>query len=522
MSTPDSTAQTITQSYDEVPYDSRPFPQSHPARSAALAKVFGLNPPDVATARVLELGCAAGGNLIPLAAAYPGATFVGVDLSPVQIAQGTARIAALGLTNISLRQQSILDLSADDGVFDYIICHGVYSWVPRPVRDAILRVSNENLSETGVAYLSYNVHPGWRLRGVLREAMLFHCDGMTNPAERVAAARAFLNELAGITDGAGAYGQMLRQEAKALASQQDYYIVHEYLEHINEPCYVGDFLTAARGAGLAFLSEATLSMTIAETFGPENGRRLRELSGNRLDRMEQYIDFLTGRTFRQSLLVRTTQEAAIQRNLDAARMDGLFVHGQVTLAASENETFVLQDANGRTLRTQSPFVRDCLLKLAGFAPGSVPIGALASATATGATATPDDAAALRDALFKMMMIGMVEVTSVPLAHPCVVTDKPTANALARADAAHGMTWTTNPRHEAVSLTVVQQAIVPLLDGTNDAGALVAALREKVREGAIVFQREGAPLTEEGSIETAAREHVSAALDQIARQALLAA
>ena len=70
--------------------------------------------------------------------------------------------------------------------------------------------------------------------------------------------------------------------------------------------------------------------------------------------------------------------------------------------------------------------------------------------------------------------------------------------------------------------MVQQAIVPLLDGTNDAGALVAALREKVREGTIVFQREGAPLTEEGSIETAAREHVSAALDQIARQALLAA
>ena len=91
----DVTTKVIAASYDELPYESRPFPQSHPARSAALAKVFGLTPPDVSKARILELGCAGGGNLIPLAAAFPEATCVAVDLSAVQIASGTARIEML-------------------------------------------------------------------------------------------------------------------------------------------------------------------------------------------------------------------------------------------------------------------------------------------------------------------------------------------------------------------------------------------------------------------------------------------
>lgn len=48
-------------SYDEVPYESHPYPQAHPSRLAAVAALFGLAPPPVETARVLELGCAAGG-----------------------------------------------------------------------------------------------------------------------------------------------------------------------------------------------------------------------------------------------------------------------------------------------------------------------------------------------------------------------------------------------------------------------------------------------------------------------------
>lgn len=516
------TSEAIAQSYDAIPYDSRPFPQSHPARSAALGKLFGLNPPNIETARVLELGCAAAGNLIPLAASYPEATFVGIDLSPVQIARGKERVGELGLTNINLLNQSILDVSKGYGVFDYVICHGVYSWVPTAVQDAIFRIARENLSETGIAYVSYNVFPGWRLRGVLRDAMLFHCDGMKDGTERIAAARSFLNELAQITDEAGAYGQMLRQEAQALAHHEDYYIQHEYLEHTNTPCYVHEFIASAQKAGLAFLTEATLSITIAETFGLEKGKRLRELSGNRLDRMEQYIDFLTGRTFRQSLLVRETQAGKINRTLDPQRLDGLHLQTQLVLTDTNEKGFTLRDPSGRTLQTQSPFVRDCLLKLSESFPQSMTVGTLAEATADGRARTADENYALNDALFKMVLTGMIEVTSVPLAAAAVSTRLPAATLIARTDAARGKAWTTNQRHETVPLSVVQQAVLPMLDGKLDTDALAAALRDKALEGAIVFQRDGQPLTERGDIDAASEEHLRHVLAALTKSALNAA
>src|SRR5207249_103652 len=92
-------------SYDEVPYESHPFPQTHPDRLATVATLLGLKPRLADRCRVLELGCAAGGNLIPMALTLPDSTFIGLDLSRVQVAQGQQTVAALGLKNIELRHQ---------------------------------------------------------------------------------------------------------------------------------------------------------------------------------------------------------------------------------------------------------------------------------------------------------------------------------------------------------------------------------------------------------------------------------
>jgi 2-polyprenyl-3-methyl-5-hydroxy-6-metoxy-1,4-benzoquinol methylase len=116
--------------------------------------------------------CAAGGNLIPFAARHPEASALGVDLSTVQVSQGVAAIAHAGLSNVQLRAFNIADIDASFGQFDYIVCHGVYSWVPGPVQDAILRICSENLAPNGVAYVSYNVYPGWKSREIVRDAMI--------------------------------------------------------------------------------------------------------------------------------------------------------------------------------------------------------------------------------------------------------------------------------------------------------------------------------------------------------------
>ena len=127
-------AETDRNAYDELPYLRLPFPQTHPGRLAAQARLFGVTAPPVATCRVLELGCASADNLVPMAVAAPAARFVGIDLSARQIDEGRATIAALGLTNIELVAADIMAIDASFGTFDYIVAHGVYSWVPPDVR----------------------------------------------------------------------------------------------------------------------------------------------------------------------------------------------------------------------------------------------------------------------------------------------------------------------------------------------------------------------------------------------------
>ena len=85
----DPTARTP---YDEVPYTSYSFPETHPDRMATVAHLFNLKPPPPDRCRVLELGCASGGNLAPMAALYPESEFLGIDLSRVQIEQGAAQL----------------------------------------------------------------------------------------------------------------------------------------------------------------------------------------------------------------------------------------------------------------------------------------------------------------------------------------------------------------------------------------------------------------------------------------------
>src|SRR5262245_44196078 len=166
--------EALLASYEEVPYESKPISSSHPDSLATMAMLYGLQPPPLPSCRILELGCAGGGNLIPMALTLPNAQFVGIDLSPRQIADGQATITALGLGNIDLRALSILDVGPDLGTFDYIISHGVYSWVPAAVQEKILAICRDHLAPGGIAYISYNVYPGWHLRGMVRGMMLYH------------------------------------------------------------------------------------------------------------------------------------------------------------------------------------------------------------------------------------------------------------------------------------------------------------------------------------------------------------
>jgi cyclopropane fatty-acyl-phospholipid synthase-like methyltransferase len=351
-------------SYDTLPYHGNFIPMTHPDRMATMAVLHGINPPPVERCRVLELGCTDGGNLLSMAETLPNASFLGVDLSPRQIAEGRAAMEALGVGNVELLTMNLTKVDDSFGLFDYIICHGVYSWVTASVRDKILEICSRNLAPDGVAYVSYNTYPGWHLRRILREMMLYHTQGITDPTGRVHQARAlleFVTRFALPQDGPYSCG--LREESRKFEKYQGTYIFHEFLAEENHPVYFHEFVVHAASAGLRYLSHATFGLE-ESGLSPEFLQDISQL-GPDIIRREQYIDFVLNRSFRQSLLCHAGRMTAGGPRPEAVRSLRL-----VAMARPENPTPDLRsDAREpfRTVHGSKFMIDEPLLKSALFA-----------------------------------------------------------------------------------------------------------------------------------------------------------
>src|SRR5436190_10239929 len=298
-------------SYDELPYPSVPKVWSHPDRLATIARLYGLHPPPIRRCRVLELGCADGGNLLPMAVALPDSEFVGVDYAPRQIADGQEVVDALGLRNVTLQANDVRAVGDDLGQFDYIIAYGIYSWVPPDVQAAILRLCHEHLSPRGVAFVSYNTYPGWHLRALVREMLVYYVRDVDGLGERVVQSRSFLDFLVNATEALrqrfgstlhfDVSGSILRAERDHLSTHADTYLAHELLEDVNEPVYFHEFVDRASQHGLQYLAEAEFALMQLDDLPEPIADGLRRISRSRIE-AEQYLDFLCNRTFRQTLL----------------------------------------------------------------------------------------------------------------------------------------------------------------------------------------------------------------------------
>lgn len=510
-------------SYDEVPYDSFPFAQTHPDRLATVGHLFGVPAPALEACRVLELGCAAGGNLIPMAQALPQAQFVGVDLSAVQVAQGQAVIAGLGLTNIRLLAMSITDVDAGFGRFDYILSHGVYSWVPNAVQEAMLAICAGQLTDNGIAYISYNTLPGWRMRGMIRDLMRYHAMSIADPAQRVGQARAILEFLArSVPAGNDAYGALLKSELDGLQRAADYYILHEHLEDLNEPLYFHEFAERAARHGLQYLGEAEFSTMLASNFAPEVHDTVRRIAPDVI-RQEQYMDFLRNRTFRQTLLVRGG--VAVDRQVTPPRVRALWVSGALRpagpapdLGAGQEEAFV--SPGGGTLRTPNTITKAAMVVLHRHWPQALSFDELLGAAQDLCHKVGPDAGDVSDTLASDLLqcyaAGLLQLHAGPSGFVITPGNRPVASPLARWQAEHGLRKLTTLRHDTVDIDANLGRLLPLLDGTRDRDALGRILAGwSAGPG-------GAAAANPHKLAAAVRERVDQALRQLARSALLLA
>jgi methyltransferase-like protein/2-polyprenyl-3-methyl-5-hydroxy-6-metoxy-1,4-benzoquinol methylase len=513
----DSIARTA-ENYDSVPYPSYPYPRLQPARLAAIARLFGLPTQPATTAWALEIGCAAGGHIIPLAAAAPHAYFVGIDVSPAQIGQGLARIERLGLTNIELRCRSVTDLGPEQESFDYIICHGVYSWTPDAVREAILQVCRERLAADGVAVVSYNVLPGWRMLQIVRDCAVLHAGAEKTLAGRAAQVRQLLDICKKHTRESTSYGKIWRNEAQKVRNLPDSYLAHELFEENNSPCTFLQFADAATRHGLAYLGEANIGSMIPEAVVPEAADVIRDLSGNEVLAAEQYIDMLSGRTFRHTLLVHEARALAIDRSLDPTRMAGLHIIAPPGFKCVESETpgeYAFDDGSGTITSTSDSAVQQSMERFIARLPSSSRLIDLAPPDRTDA----EEQKKITAAFMKMLSLGMVQISTEPIDLPAKIPERPKAWFVAASDAASRAAMTASRRHEFFTLNPLATVLLPLLDGTRCRDDLVAELSALARDGQIVV-RDGEQPLDEGRLGEAAAKLVDQFLQSLIRAGML--
>jgi methyltransferase-like protein/2-polyprenyl-3-methyl-5-hydroxy-6-metoxy-1,4-benzoquinol methylase len=480
--------------YDAVIYEAWEHIHAHPDRIAVVAALRGLTPPPVSNCRVLEIACATGGHLLPMAEQMPGSRFVGIDLSPRQIESGAAIIRELGLTNIELRCQDLMDFPEDAGEFDYIIAHGFYSWVPEPVQRKLMNVCQRHLTKNGLAYISYNTLPGWGAKGVIRDMMLYHSRGVTDLGERVRRGREMVQFVAENISYGSFYRNLTGDFQKSMPDEADSYLLHEHLTAVNEALYLREFVSRTGAYDLSLVGDANAKDDYWTRISSVARETILKLSANSVER-DQYMDFLTNRMFRRSILCRA--EAANFTQESAARQIR-----KLYIAGNPSETSAGVNAAGRTViefgtkddkvQLSDPRPIAAMRRLCRAWPSALPFSELAAASLAEVPASQRNPEKNADAMAHVIetchTLGIVELWTRPTDHIAAAPgEKPLVTRWARWQAAK-LPTITSLRHVRMNTEPSLRQLLPLLDGTRNRDALAAELTKRNAEAAPKFDQ----------------------------------
>ena len=460
--------------YDTVPYEDCPITETHPDYLCVTGRLFGINttPPD--RCRVLELGCASGGNLIPMAYYWPESTFIGIELSKKQAEEGNTLIEELQLDNINIVHSDILRLDRSIGTFDYIIAHGVFSWVPPKVQDYILKLCRILLRKNGIAYISYNTFPGWYLRLPIRDMMLHHSRYTSSAEQKMDKSVEMLRMLSkGLP--AKAQGslseQWLKGEANKLLGISPGYLLHDYLEPNNRPLYFYEFMEKASRQKLQYIAESHLYTMLGSSLTEQAETELEKFED--LVEYEQYLDYFYMRYFRQTLVCH--EELDIQRDLDVDKLRDCCVFAylnckeEIDLHSTTPQVFT--NRSGSSFSVSHPLTKAAIVELATIYPGCYSYKDLLSRSqgilrefASEHEAADGDL--LLEELFHLFLSQAVGFSITQSELSSNVTDKPQATSLARIYSRHDRCCVASAHHASIKLDAVDRYILSALTGEN--------------------------------------------------------
>ncbi len=487
----------IDATYDELPYQSFPYVQSHPEHLQTIAKFMKMDFVGFEKARVLELGCAGGGNILPLAVDSPDAYFFGIDLSPVQIEEANAHKKGLGLTNVDFQTMDIMEFPADAGEFDYIIVHGVYSWVPDFVREKILEICKSHLSKKGMAVITFNALPGWFTLRSIREMMILHTKRFEKAEEKIAQAKYLLDFLKKHLNPNATMRAAVEQVWHTFQkSQNDSYILHEYLEQNNNQFFFIEFFEQIKKHNLNYVGDCNLMNMFSGNLGPEVDAELSKIT-DPITR-EQYMDFVSNRQFRWSII--SQPELTAKSAIDSECIPELYFTTYMSAdpATTQGAVFGYKTHDETTtISSDNPIVKivmDLVIARRGemlsFDDFLTPIKeALKENTEEELLHT------LKSVLLILVFRGALNPHSFPPRHTIIVSDKPKAYALAQYQTrTKSCDWVTNTNHVKTPVNALEVMVLRFCDGNNTATDIRNKLIAETKKGTLNIALNGVDIS----------------------------
>lgn len=477
---------TTADDYDAVPYEDCPLAQTRPDYLGIIARLLGIDAAKPDNCRMLELGCAAGGNIIPLAYYWPDSTFVGIELSEKQAEMGNRLIKDLQLQNAEIIQADLLTLDNSIGTFDYVIAHGVYSWVPPEVQNHLLHLVAKVLAPNGIAYVSYNTYPGWHFRNAIRDMMLYHGRNNTSPENRSQLGIELLQKLAtGLPDNNSLSEKWLKKEAEMLLGLSSSYLLHDYLEENNRPEYFYQFIEKASTHKLQFVAEADMYTMLASTLTQAAEEDLENLED--MVEYQQYLDFYYVRFFRQSLLCREDLEIEYDLEIENTKefyfLAYLTCNEEIDLHSTNPQTF--NHPNGESFDIENPLTKAALVILTNHYPNSLDYSDLLQAAQNllrenESRYASDDPDNMLQELFNLYLSQGLELSQIKRDFRIDVGDKPRANRLAQTYIKHNRCCIGTMHHSNISLDEFDRCLLIFLDGNRNIQEIKELVTAKIK------------------------------------------
>ncbi|NQV79571.1 MAG: methyltransferase regulatory domain-containing protein [Alphaproteobacteria bacterium] len=468
--------ESLKKSYDQLPYETRARRKTHPDTLATLATIFGLPAPPIARARILEIGCGPGENLLAIAHALPDASCVGIDFSAPQIAQANALAESIDTKNAQFICCDFNELSGSFDSFDYVIAHGVLSWIPPERHGELIATCSQCLGSGGLLFLSYNTLPGWHQRQVVRDFLLRETTDIADIGAKVRHAREALSSLAARVGSMNwTYGHIIQDECDNVAKLGDSYLAHDLLETFNSAFYFADILRRTAEQDLHYVAEAAFEAMVPDTYPQAIADAMRATAN--LEQREQDLDFLINRSFRESIFVKTLRPSA---QPDQRSLTKLLVASSLQRLpdrADKPGTAVYRSPGGTEISVNPGAAQTALDGLATHYPEPRSLEEIVGPIqqARHAALEPNEILALINTLFAAFSRGLISLHSARpriRAHP---GPHPIASALARNQSIGGTRVTTMLLDNIELDDSDCRAILRLLDGRHDLPAMVRAL-----------------------------------------------